>query len=102
MLVTPLAFAAAAIAVATVIRRAGLSTRVLAFEARLATAACAVMAVFLAGVACWVGTGGEGAPLFHPGLIDIAAAGALALAFAAAVKARATAIRGLRLARPPA
>ncbi len=53
-----------------------------AFEARLATAACAVMAVFLAGVACWVGTGGEGSPLFHPGLIDVAATGALALALA--------------------
>ena len=102
MAVTPLALAAAALAAATVVRRAGLSARVLTFEARLATAACAVMAVFLAGVACWVATGGEGAPLFRPGLIDLAAAGALGLAFAAAVKATRTATRSLRLARPPA
>jgi hypothetical protein len=102
MAVTPLALAALALAAATVVRRAGLSARVLAFEARLATAACAVMTVFLAGVACWVATGGEGAPLFRPGLIDLAAGGALALALAAAVKAARTASRTLRLARPPA
>ena len=99
MMVTPFAFAAAALAAATVVRRAGLPSRVLVFEARLATAACAVTGVFLVGVACWVATGGEGAPLFHPGLIDVAATGALALALAAAVKARATAMRGLRLGR---
>jgi hypothetical protein len=102
MAVTPLALAAAAVSAATVVRRAGLSARVLTFEARLATAACAVMAVFLAGVACWVATGGEGAPLFRPGLIDLAAAGALALALAAAVKAARTARRSLRRERPPA
>ena len=102
MAVTPLALAAAALAAATVVRRAGLSARVLTFEARLATAACAVMAVLLAGVACWVATGGEGAPLFRPGLIDVAAAAAFALAFAAAVKAARTTSRSLRLARPPA
>jgi hypothetical protein len=37
--------------------------------------------------------------VFRPGLIDVAATGALALALAAAVKARATAMRGLRLGR---
>jgi hypothetical protein len=100
MAATPVALAAAALAAATVVRRAGLSTRVLAFEARVATAACAVMAVLLVGLACWLATGGEGAPLFHPGLIDVAATAALALALAAAITARATAMRGLRLARP--
>jgi hypothetical protein len=99
MVVTPFALGAVALAAATVVRRAGLTARVLAFEARLGTAACVVMAVLLAGVACWVATGGEGAPLFRPGLIDVAATGALALALAAAVKARATAIRGLRPGR---
>jgi hypothetical protein len=102
MLVTPFALAAVALAAATLVRRAGLSARVLAFEARLATAACAVTGVFLVGVACWVATGSEGAPLFHPGLIDVAATGALALALAAAVKAAGTASRSLRLARKPA
>lgn len=99
MLVTPFALAAVVLAAATLVRRAGLSARVLAFEARLATAACAVTGLFLVGVACWVATGGEGAPLFHPGLIDVVATGALALALAAAVKAAGTASRGLRLAR---
>ena len=101
MAAAPVAFATLALAAATLIRRAGLSARVLAFEARLATVACAVMAIFLAGVACWVATGGEGAPLFRPGLIDRAAAVALALALAAAIKAARTATRTLHRVRPP-
>jgi len=99
MAVTPCALAAAALAAATVVRRAGLSGRVLAFEARVATAACALMVLFLLVMACWVAIGAEGAPLFRPGLIDAAAAGALALALAAAIRARATAMRGLRPGR---
>ena len=101
MAVTPFALAAAALAAATVVRRAGLSARVLTFEARLAAAACAVTGIFLVGVAYWVATGSEGAPLFHPGLIDVAATGALALALAAAVRAARSASRSLRLVRPP-
>ncbi len=45
----PLALAASVIAAAILIRRAGLPPRVLAFEVRLAVAACAVMAVVLGG-----------------------------------------------------
>jgi hypothetical protein len=99
MVVTPCALAAAALAAAAVVRRAGLPARVLAFEARVATAACALMVLFLLVVACWVAIGAEGAPLFRPGLIDAAAAGALALALAAAIRARAMAMRGLRPGR---
>jgi hypothetical protein len=99
MIVTPFVFATVALTAAIVVRRAGLPARVLAFEARLATAAIAVTGVFLVGVACWVATGGEGAPLFHPGLIDVLATGALALALTAAIKARTTAMRGLRFGR---
>jgi hypothetical protein len=99
MVISPLALAVAALAVAVVIRRAGLSPRVLAFEARLATAACAVLAVLLAGCYCWVLASGPATGFFHAGLIDAAATGGLALALAIAVQARAMAARGLRSAR---
>jgi hypothetical protein len=100
MVISPLLLAVMALAVAVVIRRAGLSSRVLAFEARLATAACAVFAVLLAGCCCWVAESGAAtAAFFHAGLIDVAATGGLALALAVAVQAQAMATRGLRLAR---
>lgn len=100
MAISPLVLAVLALAVAVVIRRAGLSPRMLAFEARLATAACAVFAVLLAGCCCWVAESGSAAAVFfHAGLIDVAATGGLALALAVAVQAQAMAARGLRLAR---
>jgi hypothetical protein len=100
MVISPLALAVAALAVALVIRRAGLSPRVLAFEARLATAACAVLAVLLAGCCCWVVANGSAAAVFfHAGRIDVAATSGLALALAIAAQARTMAMRGLRLAR---
>ena len=108
MAVCPLAQAAAVISAAIVVRRAALSARVLAFETRLAAAACTVMIVLLAGCSCWVATGGQpagaqrsgGQPsLFHAGLIDVAGIAVLALALAIAVQAARTAMRGLGLAR---
>ncbi|HEX4292257.1 MAG TPA: hypothetical protein VH021_25265 [Trebonia sp.] len=113
MAVCPLAQAAAVISGATVVRRAGLSARVLAFETRLAAVACTVMIVLLAGCSCWVATGGQptggqpgggqpggGQPsLFHAGLIDVAGIAVLSLALAIAVQAARTARRGLGLAR---
>jgi hypothetical protein len=108
MAVCPLAQAAAVISAAIVVRRSALSARVLAFETRLAAAACTVMILLLAGCSCWVATGGQpaggqrsgGQPsLFHAGLIDVAGIAVLALALAIAVQAARTARRGLGLAR---
>lgn len=99
MAVSPLVLAAAVFAAALLIRRAGLSPRVLAFEVRLAAAACAVMAVVLGAAAWWVATGGgvpAGEP-FHPGLIDLACTTALALALPVAAQATRLARRELLL-----
>jgi hypothetical protein len=103
---SPLALAASVIAAAILIRRAGLSPRVLAFEVRLAAAACAVMAVVLGAAAWWVATSGGNRlasgglrPPFHAGLIDLACAGVLALALPVAAQASRMARRELRLAR---
>jgi len=104
----PLGQAAAVISAAIVVRRAALSARVLAFETRLAAAACTVMIGFLAGCSCWVATGGQSAGaqrsggqpgLFHAGLIDVAGIAVLAVALATALQAARTARRGLGLAR---
>ena len=98
---SPLVLAVAVIAAAVLIRRAGLSPRVLALEVRLAAAACAVMAVILGAAAWWVATSGGGIPAgepFHPGLIDLACTVALALALPVAVRASRLARRELLLA----
>lgn len=99
-----LSLAAIVISAALVVRRAGLSARVLRFETRLAAAACAFMLVFLSGCGCWVAT--EGRPgsqpgLFHAGLIDFAGVAVLTLALAVAVQAAGTARRVLRSAGLP-
>jgi hypothetical protein len=101
---SPLALAASVIAAVILIRRAGLPPRVLAFEVRLATAACAVMPVVFGAAACWVATSGGrragGLPLpFHAGLIDLACTALLALALPLAAQAARTARRELLLAQ---
>jgi hypothetical protein len=102
---SPLALAASAVAAVLLIRRAGLSPRVLAFEVRLATAGCAVMPVVFGAAACWVATSGgrlaaEGLrPPFHAGLIDLACTGVLALALPVAAQAARMARRELPLVR---
>ena len=102
MAVCPLAQAVAVASAAVVVRRARLRPRVLAFETRLAAAACAVMTILLAGCSCWVATGGRTAGdqpgLFHAGLIDVAGIAVLAVALAVAVAAARTARRGLTVA----
>ena len=102
---SPLALAASVIAAAILIRRAGLPPRVLAFEVRLAAAACAVMAVVLGAAAWWVATSGGShlasgglRPPFHAGLIDLACTGVLALALPVAAQGSRMARRELRLA----
>ncbi len=86
MAVSPVVLAAAVLAAATLVRRAELPPRLLAFETRLGIAACAVMAVFLAGCGCWVATGGQ-RNLFHAGLIDVAGIAVMALALGLARQA---------------
>ena len=97
MAVSPLALAAAVVAAAMLVRRAEFPARLLAFEARLGTLACAVMAVFLAGCSCWVATGGQ-RTLFHAGLIDVAGVAMMALALGIAQQAARTARLGLGFA----
>jgi hypothetical protein len=107
MATSPLALAASVAAAVVLVRRAALSPRVLALEVRLATGACAVMAVVLGAAAWWVATSGghqaaaSGAlrPPFHAGLIDVACTGILAAALPVAARAARLARRELRLAR---
>jgi len=59
-----------------------------------------VLAVLLASCCYWVVASGPAAGVFfHPGLVDAAATGGLALALVIAVQAMTMARRGLRLAR---
>jgi hypothetical protein len=102
MALSPLAVAAAVAGAATAVRRAGLSPAVLRFEARLGRAACAAMAVFLAGACAWVagplgayGAGRAPGP-FHSGAIDAAGLVVLILALAAGRQAAAQAGAGAR------
>lgn len=85
MAASPLALAVAIWAAATLVRRAWLPARLLAFQGRLAAAACAAMIAFFAGCGCWVASGGEG--LFHAGAIDAAGTAILAATLAVAAQA---------------
>ena len=94
MAASPLLLAAAVLAAATLVRRAELPPRLLAFETRLGLVACAVMAVFLAGCGCWVATGGQRS-LLHAGVIDVA--GVVVMALALAMARQAARVAGRRL-----
>jgi len=97
---SPLAVAGLVGGTAALVRRAELSPRVLGFEARLGTAACAVMAVFLGGCCAWIVDGGPGPRnLFHAGAIDAAGVVVLAIAFLAARQAARMARAGTARAR---
>jgi hypothetical protein len=92
MVASPLFLGGEIWAAAMLVRRAALSPRVLAFEARLAGVACAAMVVFFAGCGCWIVSGGRG--LFHAGTIDVA--GTCVLALVLAVAGRAAGRAGVR------
>jgi hypothetical protein len=95
MALSPLAVACTIGGAATVARRTEFSRRVLDFEARLGTAACAVMMVFLAGCCAWIIDGGPGpGNLFHAGAIDVAEAIVMIIALAAARQAARVARQG--------
>jgi hypothetical protein len=85
MALSPLAMAGLVAGAATVVRRTELSPRILHFEARLGTAACVTMVVFLAGCGAWIVDGGPGpGNLFRAGAIDVAGVVVLTIAFVAA------------------
>ena len=98
MAASPLALAAAGAAAVTLVRRAEISPRMLAYETRLAALACVAMGVFLGGCGYWV-YAGRAPGLAHAGQIDIAATALLALALAVAYQAHRAALSGLRLVR---
>lgn len=98
MAASPIALAVAVTSAAICVRRVALPPKLLRFEARVAAAACVVMATFLAGCCCWVATGGQ-RNLFHAGLIDVAGIAVLALALLIAQHAARTAVTGLRSVR---
>lgn len=80
MAVSPVALIAGVAGVAGVVRRLDLSARILRYEAWLASAASAAMAIFLAGACWWVLAEGSGPGLFHAGAIDSASVAVMMLA----------------------
>ncbi len=99
MTISPLAVAAAVTGAATAVRRAGqspgvLSPPVLRFETWLGRAACAAMAVFVAGACAWVTARAPG--LFRPGAIDLAGLAVLTVALGVARQAAGQARAGAR------
>ncbi len=93
MAVSPVAIAFLLTGATTTIRRAGLSSRTLRYEAYVARAAAFAMFAFLLGAGTWVASGGPGpGHLFHVGVIDLAAiivmTAALAVAHRAIQRAR--------------
>jgi hypothetical protein len=88
MVLSPIAMAGLVGGAAALVRRTELSPRVLDFETRLGTAACAAMAVFIGGSWAWILDGGPGPRnLFHAGAIDAAGAVVITIAFVAARQA---------------
>jgi hypothetical protein len=87
MAVSPVALVAAVAGVAGLVRRLDLSPRVLRYEAWLASAAAAAMAVFLAGACGWALAEGSGPGLFHAGAIDFASLAVMMLALFTAQRA---------------
>ena len=92
MALSPLAMAGLVVGAAALVCRTELSARVLDYETRLGTAACAAMAVFLGGCCAWIVDGGPGPRnLFHAGAIDAAGTVVMTIAFVAARLAARTA-----------
>jgi hypothetical protein len=88
MAVGPVAIALLLTGAAKTIRRAGLSSRTLRYEAFLARAAAFGMLAFLLGACTWVASSGQGpGHLFHAGAIDMAAIIVMTAALAVAQRA---------------
>ena len=88
MALSPLALACLVTGAAAAVRRTELSPAALRFEARLARAACVIMAVFLAAGCAWIADRSpRPGDLFHPGVIDVAGLAGMALALAVGCQA---------------
>jgi hypothetical protein len=101
MLLCPLVIGVAIASAVLLVRRAGLSPRVMRFEVWIGVVGCAVMTAFLAmwGGYLWRATRGNGLSLFHVGLFNEASTLVLALALLFGVQAARIALRTLRLVR---
>ena len=81
MVLSPAAICCLVIGTARLVRRLELSTRVLRYEAWVASAAALGMAAFVSGALCWVTEGGPGPQgLFHTGAIDAAGLAVMVIA----------------------
>jgi hypothetical protein len=99
MILSPMAAAAMMVGAAKAIRRTGLSPGLLRFEARLGTAVCVTMALFLTGAGWWIAGRSQG--LFHAGAIDMAGAAVMTITLAVAERAARQARLGVvRQVRP--
>jgi hypothetical protein len=97
MALSPVAAVCLVVGAAKVVRRLPVSPQVLRYEAKVAGAAWATMAVFLTGCCIWVVDGGPGPRnLFHAGAIDVVGLVVMAMALTLALRALATARRGSR------
>jgi hypothetical protein len=84
MALSPLALLGLVGGAAGIVRRQRTSSRMLTYQARLATAAAVVMGGFLVGAADWVfGQGSGSAGLFHAGAVDVAGLAVMTVALAA-------------------
>ncbi len=88
MILSPLSAACVVGGATQAIRRTDLSPGLLRLEARLGTAACVTMAVFLTGCGWWIAGRGQGpGNLFHAGAIDVAGVAVMTSALAVAQQA---------------
>jgi hypothetical protein len=96
MAVSPVAMLVLVTGAVQLVRRVGVSPRILRYEAWVGCAAGVCMAAFLGGALCWVTEGGPGPRgLFHTGTIDDAGLAVMAVALA-------TGWQALHRARRPA
>ena len=86
MAASPVAGTVLIVAAGTAVRRLDLPAGLTRYLGRVAGAASAAAAVFLAGAVVWLLGDGGGAALFRPGLVDGAELVLMALALALAVR----------------
>jgi hypothetical protein len=96
MLLSPLVIAVAIASAVLLVRRIGLSPRVLRYEAGIGVVGCGLMTVFLAIWGGYLWHAARGSGLLHVGLFNEASTLVLALALALAVQAQRIALSGLR------
>ena len=91
MTLSPVVLVCLIAAVARLLRRQRASSRLLAYEGRLASGAALAMGAFFGGAACWVfGAGSAASGLFHAGALDVVGLAVMAAALATAIRAAST------------